>query len=627
MTKEQKLSGELSLSEILDRHVDALGGKEALEATALTEAAIVIEGVSPQELRLVHDEATGRLRAEVSVASLGLEILKGFDGRLAWEKGPVYDGWYAADHPETLRAARELKPLWQLAGNPEETNQAKLLGTAPDRDGRRCYVIERIMTNEADQEIPVRNLIDSETFLLQESRSGDDDVEVQIYSDYRSIEGRLMPFETLVKTPMGDIVQRIRSVASTRPNEEVFRHPDKEPVLSSTDDSPDEAALRTIWQTVKDVHFDKTFGGVDWDAVLTDYLPRVRGVEAPGGMGFVKTATQMVNELLVTHYSVLPREQTQSGERRARQPGRIGLGLRLIDDAVAVYELDPGSPAEAGPLRPGFLVIAVNGKDEAELKVRHADAVSHDNNPLRARVMPFTLELRAAAGEEVEISYLNDKEETNVTILTASPREPQEDPRFLAELPDEILHVSFRFFFGDVAADFREALRSHPKARGILLDLRGNPGGSAQIPVEIAAALHRDGASMGEFIYRNQANRLRGEPFPDAYLGPVAILVDAFSASCSELLAGALQETGRARVFGRRTAGAVLPSTRLLLPNGCAFQFVVCDYKTEGGTRLEGRGVLPDDGEIRFTRQDLLEGRDPDREAALRWIGTVAPPS
>jgi len=77
---------------------------------------------------------------------------------------------------------------------------------------------------------------------------------------------------------------------------------------------------------------------------------------------------------------------------------------------------------------------------------------------------------------------------------------------------------------------------------------------------------------------------------------------------------------GRARVFGRMSAGAVLPSTELLLPNGCTFQYVVCDYTTTGGRRIEGVGVTPDDGEIELTRRDLLSGRDPDLEAALAWL-------
>ena len=185
MSKEQNLSGgdEANRGESLDRYVDDIGGREALEAMAVTQTEIVIEGVSPQELRMIHDEVTGRLRAEVSVPSLGLEILKGFDGRLAWEKGPVFDGWFAEGHPETRKAARELRPLWLLAENLEESKGVKLLGCEADRSGRRCYVIERMMRNEADQEIPIRSLVDAETFLLRETRSGADEVEAQVYSD------------------------------------------------------------------------------------------------------------------------------------------------------------------------------------------------------------------------------------------------------------------------------------------------------------------------------------------------------------------------------------------------------------------------------------------------------------
>ena len=77
-------------------------------------------------------------------------------------------------------------------------------------------------------------------------------------------------------------------------------------------------------------------------------------------------------------------------------------------------------------------------------------------------------------------------------------------------------------------------------------------------------------------------------------------------------------------MFGRRSTGGVLPSTEILLPNGCSFQYVVCDYHTPNGRRLEGEGVMPDDGEIELHRADILAGRDPDLDAARTWLRAQA---
>jgi carboxyl-terminal processing protease len=99
------------------------------------------------------------------------------------------------------------------------------------------------------------------------------------------------------------------------------------------------------------------------------------------------------------------------------------------------------------------------------------------------------------------------------------------------------------------------------------------------------------------------------------------VLVDACSASTSEILAGGLQDLGRARIFGTRTAGAALPSVFERLPNGDGFQFAIANYVSKGGAPLEGRGVQPDET-IRPTRAQLLAGTDPVMDRALAWIAS-----
>jgi carboxyl-terminal processing protease len=106
----------------------------------------------------------------------------------------------------------------------------------------------------------------------------------------------------------------------------------------------------------------------------------------------------------------------------------------------------------------------------------------------------------------------------------------------------------------------------------------------------------------------------------EPYAGPVAILMDSTSASTSEVFAGGLQAIGRARVFGERSMGAVLPSLMEELPNGDVLQHAVADFIiTATDVRLEGRGVVPDE-QVRVTRADLLAGGDPVLDAALKWI-------
>jgi len=118
---------------------------------------------------------------------------------------------------------------------------------------------------------------------------------------------------------------------------------------------------------------------------------------------------------------------------------------------------------------------------------------------------------------------------------------------------------------------------------------------------------------------RSGEQRFLVNPMPDAYEGPVVILTDEASASTSEVMAGGLQECGRAIIVGQTTAGAVLPSFIEKLPNGAALQFAIADFKTPKGVLLEGVGVKPD-YEVPLTREGLLAGHDAPMEKAIEII-------
>src|SRR5207342_622340 len=90
---------------------------------------------------------------------------------------------------------------------------------------------------------------------------------------------------------------------------------------------------------------------------------------------------------------------------------------------------------------------------------------------------------------------------------------------------------------------------------------------------------------------------------------PGSILVDAMSGSVTECFAGGMQSIGRARVFGQTSMGQALPALFDSLPNGDLLIHAYGDFVTADGTRLEGRGVIPDEA-VPLERADLLAGRD-----------------
>jgi carboxyl-terminal processing protease len=123
------------------------------------------------------------------------------------------------------------------------------------------------------------------------------------------------------------------------------------------------------------------------------------------------------------------------------------------------------------------------------------------------------------------------------------------------------------------------------------------------------------------FVVNPRRVNARGERV-QPFAGPVAILVDALSGSASECFAGGMQSLGRVRVFGQQTMGQALPALFSRLPNGDVLIHAYADFVTADGTRLEGRGVIPDQV-VPLERAPLLTGRDETLDAALAWFDTV----
>jgi carboxyl-terminal processing protease len=155
---------------------------------------------------------------------------------------------------------------------------------------------------------------------------------------------------------------------------------------------------------------------------------------------------------------------------------------------------------------------------------------------------------------------------------------------------------------------------------GLIIDLRGNPGGIGGMAMGLAGFLvDKSGQKLGTMYMRDTTLNFAVIPRAEVFKGPVAVLVDGSSASTSEIFAGGLKDLGRARIFGTPSAAAALPSIIEKLPNGDGFQYAMANYISDGGKALEGNGVIPDQ-EVSLTRKALLEGHDPVVDAALEWI-------
>jgi carboxyl-terminal processing protease len=187
--------------------------------------------------------------------------------------------------------------------------------------------------------------------------------------------------------------------------------------------------------------------------------------------------------------------------------------------------------------------------------------------------------------------------------------------------------IAFNVWMAAVDARVQKAIDEFRTADGIVIDLRGNPGGLAFMLTGISGHFLGERVLLGVMKTRDSELKFMANPrLVDGrgervapYTGPVAILVDGLSGSASECFAGGMQAIKRVRVFGETTMGQALPALFDRLPNGDVLIHAYGDFVTADGTRLEGRGVVPDEV-VRPRRGDLLAGRDVALEAALAWI-------
>jgi carboxyl-terminal processing protease len=195
--------------------------------------------------------------------------------------------------------------------------------------------------------------------------------------------------------------------------------------------------------------------------------------------------------------------------------------------------------------------------------------------------------------------------------------------------------IRFNVWMAAVDALFQQAVDRFRGADGIIIDLRGNPGGLAGMIMGISGHFVGERKALGvmqtrenpplEFRVNPRLVNAAGERVAP-YAGPVAILVDAMSGSASECFAGGMQSIGRVRVFGQPSMGQALPALFDRMPNGDVLIHAYGDFLTADGTRLEGRGVIPDEI-VPLAREDLLAGRDLTLDAALAWIDRSPTPA
>ena len=399
--------------------------------------------------------------------------------------------------------------------------------------------------------------------------------------------------------------------------------------LTSRETAANLESFEQVWRTVRDRHPDPTLNGLNWQAMHDEVRPRVAAAKS---MAEVRdTLNSMLTKLGASHYAVIPNDLYQPiTDLPSGGNATPGFTTTVVDGKAVVGSLEPDSPAARAGLHPGMSLESINGESVADLlKLSESNGDQETRRLVRQSV---SRKLKGAETERVGIDVVDDKgRKQHLDLDRVEPKGklvtfgnlPEQRVYFESRrLPGGAGYMHFNEFLDPVSIipQLEAALKEFAKAPGIVLDLRGNPGGIGIMAMGIAGFfVSKPGLKLGEMKMRETTLKFVIFPRPEPYAGPLAVLVDGGSASTSEILAQGLQDLGRARIFGSRTAGAALPSDIVRLPNGDGFQYAQASYTSEKGKVLEGNGVTPDE-EVRETQEALLAGRDPVIDAAEKWI-------
>jgi carboxyl-terminal processing protease len=278
--------------------------------------------------------------------------------------------------------------------------------------------------------------------------------------------------------------------------------------------------------------------------------------------------------------------------------GGLGIEITIKDGLLVVVAPMEGSPAEKVGVKPGDIIVKIDGKFTKELSL--VDAVKRLRGP---KGSPIQISLsRKGIPDLIDVTIIRD----NIEVRSVRAR----------YLGDGLGYVRVSQFMEHTADDLKSALTQLVKdndgheLKGLVLDLRNNPGGLLAQAVRIGDMFLKEGVIVytdGRVDAQKQKFFAHSRGTEPDY--PMVILVNSGSASASEIIAGALKDHGRALIVGTQTFGKGSVQTITPLENGGALALTTALYYTKSGNSIQARGVKPDvDVEAISTGSESLPG-------------------
>jgi carboxyl-terminal processing protease len=385
------------------------------------------------------------------------------------------------------------------------------------------------------------------------------------------------------------------------------------------------AVFDDVWQTVSERYYDPSFHGIDWEAQRVSFRPQAEVADGPTELyGILRRMLGVLRDAHTRVYTPDERFDWQHPHFLS-----VGLSVREVAGQPVVVQVERGSLAERAGLRAGDLILKIDGEGAQELFARRLKEQAGFSTVAATRLHAMAALFAGPMDSTLTVNWLDGRGVEREASLRREWRERDAALR-VQRLKGDYGLVQFDAFTPETAREFLHVMRGKLKGvRGLVLDLRNNGGGEAEAMTEMASAFLPVGTPLGQFTDRAgrvaESPRTRGVMLfaPETierFIGPVVILTSERTSSAAEIFTAALHEARRAKVIGGPTCGCVLAVRHQhALPDGGELEVSELDYRSAGGTRLEGVGVSPDES-LRLNRKDLQARRDRALERALEYL-------
>lgn len=283
-----------------------------------------------------------------------------------------------------------------------------------------------------------------------------------------------------------------------------------------------------------------------------------------------------------------------------------GIGAELGENEggnLIIVSPIKGFPAAKAGLRPQDIIVSINGKTTSDMTINEA-----------------VKQIRGEKGTDVTLRILRNKAEDLSFTIT---RQEIKIPSVKWEITsDNIGYMQITQFSQDTSDLTAKAARefADKDVKGVVLDMRGNPGGLLNAAVDVASLW----LPSGKTILAQKQGGVTVQTYTSTGIAslqdiPTAVLIDAGSASASEIVAGALKDNKAATLYGEKSYGKGSVQEIHNLPSGDEIKITIARWYRPNGQNIDKKGIKPDK-EVKLSEEDYKQGRDPQKDAAFSFV-------